>query len=482
MTSYNKPFKTLPEQVALLRDRGLTVGDETAATAQLLAIGYYRLSGYWYIFREHAVTCAAACDCSQRTDAFVSGTTFDQVIDLYEFDRKLRLLVLDGIERVEVALRMRLGYILGEGGAFAHLDPASLEPAFTRFDERRPLASRSHWLGSEHAKWLSKVKNEEDRSKEDFVTHFKVKYGMPLPVWVVTELLTFGSLVVLIGGLKSRQKSLIAEMFGVFDADCDGDGAALGSWISNLAYIRNVCAHHGRLWNRNIIDQLGRLEGTPELVHASDPRPKSRIYSSLAVLAFLTAQLDPASTWRRRVVDLVARDFGGLGLSDDHLGCPKGWTSEPIWCSSYTPRADPVAAEHREILRHFECMGTAEAGLNIDVSTVPKRRASAVRYLRSRNQLLALPIGKSFRFPSFQFDTNGGGIHPEVRRINSALKAGQRPWDAADWWITANPGIEGTAPMTLLKSPEDRARLLVAVIGVSEESEVMSVRVRDLPE
>ncbi len=152
VTSYNKPFKTLQEQAALLRERGLAIGDEAAAAAQLLAIGYYRLSGYWYIFREHAVPCALSCDCSRRSDRFVGGTTLSQVIDLYEFDRKLRLLVLDGIERIEVALRMRLGYFLGEGDAFAHLDPAALDPSFTRFDERKPHASRSHWLGSERAR------------------------------------------------------------------------------------------------------------------------------------------------------------------------------------------------------------------------------------------------------------------------------------------------------------------------------------------
>ncbi|MFD6449947.1 Abi family protein, partial [Nocardia sp. NPDC060220] len=233
VTNYSKPYKTLPEQVALLRDRGMAIQDEPAAIAQLLAIGYYRLSGYCYTFREHAVPCAITCDCPRRSDGFVLGTTLDRVVELYEFDRMLRLLVLDGIERVEVALRMRLGYVVGAGGAFAHLDPAALDPAFTRFDEERPLASRPHWLGSEHAKWLSKVTSEAERSKEDFVVHFKARYGMPLPVWVVTELLTFGSLVTLVGGLKPRHKSLIAETLGIFDPDCDGDGAALASWMSN---------------------------------------------------------------------------------------------------------------------------------------------------------------------------------------------------------------------------------------------------------
>ncbi|MFE1594564.1 Abi family protein [Nocardia sp. NPDC058705] len=482
VTSYAKPYKTLPEQVALLRHRGMTINDEAAATAQLLAIGYYRLSGYCYTFREHAVPCATTCNCPRRSDNFVPGASLEKVVELYEFDRMLRLLVLDGIERVEVALRMRLGYVVGAGGAFAHLDPVALDPAFTRFDGDRPLASGPHWLNSEHAKWLSKVTSEADRSKEDFVAHFKAKYGMPLPIWVVTELLTFGSLVTLIGGLKPRHRSLIAETFGIFDPDCDGDGAALASWMSNLNYIRNVCAHHGRLWNRNIAVQLGRLDTAPELIHASGPRPKSRVYASLALLAFLTARIDTASTWRSRVIDLVTGEFADLGLPVGQMGFPSGWQNEGIWAAGYLPPADPVDPEHREVLRHFECVGTAAAGICLDVSSEAKRRSSAVRFLRSRNQLLGLPVGKSRRFPTFQFDTDPGGLHPEVGRINSALEAEKRPWDAARWWINANPGVDGAVPMTLLGSSGDRVRLLAATITVDDEAGTRRMRVDELPQ
>lgn len=459
----------------------MAISDEPAAIAQLLAIGYYRLSGYCYTFREHAVPCATTCDCPRRSDSFVLGTTLDQVVELYEFDRMLRLLVLDGIERVEVALRMRLGYIVGAGGAFAHLDPTALDPTFTRFDGDRPLASGPHWLGSEHAKWLSRVTSEAERSKEDFVTHFKAKYGMPLPIWVVTELLTFGSLATLVGGLKPRHRSLIAETFGIFDPDCNGDGAALASWMSNLTYIRNVCAHHGRLWNRNVAVQLGRLEAAPELIHASGPRPKSRVYASLAVLAFLTARLDTASTWRSRVIGLVTGEFAHLGLPVGQMGFPNGWQSEGIWSVGYLPPADPVGPEHREVLRHFECVGTAEAGIFLDVSSEPKRRASAVRSLRSRNQLLGLPVGKSRRFPTFQFDMNSGGLHPEVGRVNSALEAEKRPWAAARWWSSANPGIAGSVPMTMLSSSEDRVRLLAATITLDDAAGIHHMKVDELP-
>ncbi|WP_067977982.1 Abi family protein [Nocardia caishijiensis] len=257
----------------------MVIADEDAAISQLLAIGYYRLSGYCYTFREHAVPCASSCDCPRRSDIFVPGPTLERVVELYEFDRMLRLLVLDGIERVEVALRMRLGYIVGAGGAFAHLDPAG--------------------------------------------------------------------------------------------------------WMQNLTYIRNICAHHGRLWNRNIAVQLGRLGDTAELVHASAPRSKSRVYASLAVLAFLTTQISPRSTWRTRVIDLMSGQFAGLGLPVEQMGFPFGWENETIWSAGYRASADPIPPEHRQILRHFEWASTAEAGKLLDTSNVAKRRTSAVRSLRS---------------------------------------------------------------------------------------------------
>ncbi|MFD6456021.1 hypothetical protein ACFWF3_35090, partial [Nocardia sp. NPDC060220] len=236
-----------------------------------------------------------------------------------------------------------------------------------------------------------------------------------------------------------------------------------------------------RLWNRNMAVQLGRLEGVPELVHASGPRPKSRVYASLAVLAILTAHIDPASTWRSRMSGLVTREFAGLGLSVDQMGFPSGWQSQGIWSTGYLPRADPVSAEHREVLRHFECVGTAEAGKYIDASAEAKRRSSAVRLLRSRNQLLGLPVGKSRRFPTFQFDTSSCGLYSEVGRINAALEAEKRPWAAALWWISANTGVDGAVPMSLLGSSGDRTRLLAATIPVDEGSAVRQIKVDELP-
>ncbi|MGW5223188.1 Abi family protein [Nocardia sp. NPDC004085] len=146
---------------------------------------------------------------------------------------------------------------------------------------------------------------------------------------VVTELLTFGSLSTLLAGPKPLHRNLIAASFGISDKNCDGDGAALTKWIANLAYLRNTCAHHVRLWNKNMIEQVGRLEAVPDLVHAADSRSRSRVYASLAILVYLTSQLDPESNWRLETADLIKIGLATVNQPTSRIGCPQdGSTSQ----------------------------------------------------------------------------------------------------------------------------------------------------------
>lgn len=134
-TPYTKPFLTVAEQVDLLRRRGMAIDDEAEVVGWLHRAGYYRLSAYWYPFRRSEVTgqrqlpSGETRDIISVRDELDPGTTFKQVIELYEFDRKLRQLVFDAIERVEIGLRFHTGHTLGgRGGAAAYLDPKFLAP------------------------------------------------------------------------------------------------------------------------------------------------------------------------------------------------------------------------------------------------------------------------------------------------------------------------------------------------------------------
>lgn len=326
---YEKPYLTIDEQLELLAARGCELGDRESAAALLTRVGYYRLSGYWYPFRKSAL------HDGQKVvlDEFVEGTALSQVAEIYEFDRQLRLLTLDAIERVEVAVRFQVGHTLGRRGAFAHTDANSLSDEFAGHSSPPPALAA--WRNSAHAKWLRLRENEETRSKADFVKHFKKKYGLPLPVWVVTELLDFGGLSTLYAGLIQRDRDTIAAIYHLFDSAGVGHGGALQDWLKNLNYIRNVCAHHSRFWNANVTERMSprTMKPIPELAHiASVPRPNmlSRPYASWAVLALMTQRINPEDDWAFRLRDMITHALP-QGRHESEMGFPEGWRDLHLW-------------------------------------------------------------------------------------------------------------------------------------------------------
>ena len=204
-STYDKPHLTLDEQASLLQSRGMVL-DRDQAVKWLGMIGYYRLSGYWYPYRVLAD--------GARTDQFLEATSLEQVVHLYDFDRRLKLLMLDALERIEIGMRCRVvGYTLGLRGPYAYLDPANFERKFARAPappkvEPAPQPADSDESAeqepapvSRYEEWLAKVDEAQVRSHENFVTHFMTKYDGRLPTWVVTELLDFGGLSVLYQGM-----------------------------------------------------------------------------------------------------------------------------------------------------------------------------------------------------------------------------------------------------------------------------------------
>lgn len=336
MRTYAKPFLTIDEQLRLLAQRGMEIGDPDGARTLLQRVGYYRLSGYWHPFRKSRVTESGVV----IHDDFVPGTTLEKVVEIYEFDRRLRLLAMDALERIEVALRFHIGHTLGSRGTFAHTDIRCLSPEFTSCSGVEP-PNLAKWRTSDHAKWLAKRELEVKRSKADFAIHFKRNYGLPLPVWVTTELMDFGGLSTLYSGLLQTDRDAIAARLELHDRSGAGHGGALKDWLSNLAYVRNVCAHHARFWNANIANRLStrHLQAFPETAHAAG-RSTARPYSSLSVLAVLSRRLDPSDDWPTRLRNHVLEEIPG-GRSPAELGCPDGWDREPIWMHHPQNRRKP---------------------------------------------------------------------------------------------------------------------------------------------
>lgn len=311
--SYNRPWKSYAEQLDLLKSRGLQVTDEQVALRCLERIGYYRLSAYWYPFRvfRHVQNPGTRALTTVGTDEFVRDTHFSDAYDLYLFDKKLRLLVLDAMERIEIALRVDAAYELGRSGAFAHLDDAKLHPKF---------ASKAN----AYLRWRKRYDELVSRSKEDFVKHYREKHGGDLPVWVAVEVLDFGAVSQLIGMMTVPDQQRIAGKYGVH-------WQVLRTWFRSLNYLRNLAAHHSRLWNRNVIDQpklpaKGSVAWCDEFADKADLIAKP--FLLLAITRHLLQALYPQSTWPERVARHLGEFPGqrsGRQLSVADMGAPAGW-------------------------------------------------------------------------------------------------------------------------------------------------------------
>lgn len=289
---YSRPWLSFPEQLALLQTRGMTITDEPAALDYLARIGYYRLSGFWYPFRcFESVALPDGKQGTQALDRFVPNTHFLDVVDLYLFDKKLRMLVIDALERVEVALRVDIAHLLGERDPFAHLDARHFHPSFVR---------APFYTGSQETKfeaWLAKYQGLVKRSKEDFVRHYHLKHGDRLPIWVAVELFDFGAISQLLSMMKVSDQSRIAAKYGV-------EWQVLASWVFALSYLRNLSAHHSRMWNRNIttkpkMPKAGQLAWCDHL--AQEGAPLSKPFVLLAIIRHLVQVICPKTQWHCRL-------------------------------------------------------------------------------------------------------------------------------------------------------------------------------------
>lgn len=310
---YRKPFLTVPEQRGLLESRGLIIADKAAFEHALSTIGYYRLSAYSHTFR------LAGAD-GLREDRFLPGTRAEQVLSLYDFDRRLKLLALGAIERIEIAVRFSVSHTLGRHDPFGHLNPVSLDPRFVR---------------NQYPKWLADYNGAQSRAKEVFVEHFKSKYDGRMPIWVAVEILQLSQLSYLYQGLRIRDRHQIAETYGL------ADPKVMASWLRSLTYIRNVCAHHARLWNRNI-DVQPRLPSSgsiPNLDHLRDHLPVSvsRPYAVMAILRWLMHKVEPEDIWAGSLHQLVDTLPVGGPVQTSAIGFPADWRSQPLWHGQATP-------------------------------------------------------------------------------------------------------------------------------------------------
>lgn len=326
MVEYSKPWLSVDEQINRLEEHGIDVGDREHAAQVLGAIGYYRLTGYLFPFRESE----KYVDDAGRTRVqvhgnFRQGTRLDHAEEIVDFDRRLRVLVMDGVERVEVAFRMRIGYVLGRRSAFAYEDQNCFTDAFTSqsTDARDPAPSR-------HVQWLQRISDRRASSDEQFVEHFREKYDDRMPVWALTEILELGHLSVLYRGLNQQDADEIAGAFEV------PTKKLMASWLASLNYVRNVAAHHARLFNRKLQNAPSRPKAgqVPALDHLRDQETAKGVfgtYNALAVIAYLLPSIDVDADWTTRLVALLQEFPASHALTIESMGAPQDWKSLDLW-------------------------------------------------------------------------------------------------------------------------------------------------------
>jgi abortive infection bacteriophage resistance protein len=292
---YTKPALTINQQINQLRSRGMVIDDIPLAEHYLCQINYYRLTAYWLSFESDHIT-----------HTFQHGTRFEQVLDLYIFDRELRLLVLDAIERIEVAIRTQFSFQLGH-----------------RYDAHPHLKSALFKQSWDYNKHVNQLQKDAQQSKEAFIQHLLVKYAELLPpIWAVVEIMTLGQLSKWYANLKSgADRNLVAHMY-----DCDE--VNLVSFMHHLSTVRNICAHHSRLWNREFTFTFKLPRQRPQaLLSSFNPQEPRRIYNTLVMLLYLMNRIAPNHHWRNRLLDLLNRHH----IDAARMGFPDDWKIRSIW-------------------------------------------------------------------------------------------------------------------------------------------------------
>jgi abortive infection bacteriophage resistance protein len=289
---YTKPALTFEGQFDLISSRGLQIEDRIRVMRWLKRVSYYRLSAYFLPFKEPG------------TERFREGTTFDQVAGLYIFDRKLRLVLLDAIERVEVATRTSLTYELAHKcGPFGYTDAKNFSSEFN------------------HAAFMTHLEEARAESRETFIDHFNYKYTSEpyLPIWMATELLSFGV-------ISRLYKSAPLDIKKKMSLRYDVQPVVFANWLHTLSYVRNLCAHHSRVWNR-------QLAIRPMIPHPGKTWPHQiptaeRLYSVLTILQHLLLRMAPQCAWKSRL----------LAVFDAHpnvdltaMGMPTDWRHLSPW-------------------------------------------------------------------------------------------------------------------------------------------------------
>lgn len=211
---YLKKHKTFEEQIQILKNRGLIIDNQKNFKQFLSNVNYYKLCNYLKFF---------------QTSTNEYKVNVQEVIDLYYFDRELRNTILLYLEKIEISIKTKVAYVLGEKyGAFGHLFKDSFFESFN------------------HDDFIKRITDFEANSKEPFINEYYSIYTEEkhVPVWILIEIVPFGNISKVFQYMHNSDKKEISDYFDVSKKDFE-------SWLQNITLLRNFCAHNSIIWNKN---------------------------------------------------------------------------------------------------------------------------------------------------------------------------------------------------------------------------------------
>ncbi|MDE6753061.1 MAG: Abi family protein [Muribaculaceae bacterium] len=298
-SQYDKKPIPVDEQINLLECKGMEFYDRAFASHVLSIIGYYRFSGYAYPFRNKI-----------DNSGFVDDTSFEKVYSIYEFDRSLKSLLFSYLGRIEIAFRTLIidKFSVGTETALWYADSDN----FTNKVECE--------------EFLANLQYDMEDSREDFIQHFRDTYRDEFPpAWIALQIVSFGALIKLFRNFNNKDLQIqVAKNFG-----CDSLDRFI-SWMNTLVYLRNICSHHARLWNRPI-------KKRPEAYNFGirnkrwSQQDLAKLYYSVCVIGSLLKGILPSNTFKKKLANLFNVYPFVDSTKSKFLGFPKDWQTEFAW-------------------------------------------------------------------------------------------------------------------------------------------------------
>lgn len=295
---YSKKALSIPDQIRKLKERGLAIDNETRAMSYLSNISYYRLRAYTYPFQDN----------DNPNHPFTSRISLDEIIGLYVFDRRLRLLVLNAIEKIEVSIRTQIIYHWAmKYGSHWHLDDNLY---------RNQIQFR---------KDMMRLQEEINRSSETFIDHYKSKYCRPPepPSWMSLEVSGFGLLSTIFKNLKQGdEKKTVTRYYGIYDI------GVMESWMHSFSNLRNICAHHSRLWNRRLTAHIKLPTRTKNVFIQDLNIYPYKLYAALCCMKYVLDIISPDHAFTSKLKDLM---HDCPLAQEKEMGFPPTWHTEKFW-------------------------------------------------------------------------------------------------------------------------------------------------------